>query len=275
MKKKCFLWIVKDSINKIKENPKKIVLAGVIDALFFFVYGFVTAPLLRKLVEYVVLIGTGISENANAMLRGETPTIGSIVANDPHLMQYAQNLLIIYVIVAIVIYIVYNFFHSITWKISSDITGRKIGIYDYMKEFALVNIFWFVAFIIYHILSLHADLQESAFRAMNAVPGNGFRIVITVLLFAIIYFAGISYALIGTVKKGKIKKSFEIGLGKVKSVLPAYVLILAVYFVIKYVLEAIGKYDTRVMFVVGLLTFIPAMTWARVYITSVVENAHS
>ncbi|MBN2111692.1 hypothetical protein JW707_01200, partial [Candidatus Woesearchaeota archaeon] len=219
-KKTCCLWGTNTSLEKLKKNPKKLVLASVFDALFFVAYGFLTAPIFRKLVEYAVLIGTGISQNAASITRGENPTLGSLIANDPQLTQYFQKLLLVYLLAAVVVYIVYVFFHSITWKISSDIAGRKAGMYEYMKDFAILNLFWVALFIVYHLASLYVDLNEAAVRSMQAQPGAVPRIIIAVLFFAGFYFAAVSYTFAGA-RKGKIKKCFAVGIRKFKQILPA------------------------------------------------------
>lgn len=275
-KKTCFLWENNTAIDRIKKNPKKLALSSVIDILFFIVYGFLTAPLFRKLVEYIVIIGTEISQNAASMVRGENPTVGSLIANDSQLTQYFHKLLLVYLILAVVIYLVYVFFHSITWKISSEISGRKIGMYDYLKDFALVNIFWVILFIVYHFVSLYFDLNEAAIRSVQAEPSSFFRIALAVLILFTFYFAAISYALIGKVKKGKIRKSFKIGFKNFRNVLPAYLVVLLVFLILRYILNAVGDYNFVLMIIVGVVTLIPAMTWARVYFTMVVEkNVHT
>jgi hypothetical protein len=271
-KKTCYLFETHNSLERIKKNPKKLVLAGVIDVLFFIMYGFLTAPLFRKLIEYVIIIGTEISQNAASIARGENPTLGSMIAGSPEMTQYFRNMMLVYLLLAIVIYIIYVFFHGTAWKISSDIAGRKIRFYEYLKEFAVVNIFWIILLVVYHLLSLYSDLSDAAARSMQAEPGNVFWIIIAVLYVTTFYFAAISYALIGKVKKGKVKKAFAIGTKNAKQVLPAYLLVLLVFFVLRFVLNEIAEFDFWIMLIIGLFTMIPAFTWARVYFTMVVEK---
>lgn len=268
------LYKAAGAFKKIKNQPKPLILASLCDILFFVAYGFITAPLLRKLVDYVIIIGSMVSEQAASIMRGTNPSIVSIIMDDPQIRQFFNKLILIYLILAVAIYIVYTFFHATAWKLSSDIAGRKNSMYNFMKEFALLNLFWVVLFIVYHFLSLFADLRQSAMQSLKIGASNSFSIAVTILLFVIVYFAFISYTLIGKHStKQKIKKGFYLGIKKIKYILPAYVVIAAVYFVIKYLLEAAARVNFNLMIFVGLFTVIPAITWARVYLMLIVEKA--
>lgn len=259
---------------KVRESPKKLILASICDILFFVVYGFITAPLFTKIVDYIIIIGTMVSESAQGMARGASPTIGSAIVNNPQVRAYFNKLILIYIILAVAIYIVYTFFHGVCWKLSSDIAGRKVRMHKFLKEFAAINIFWILIFIIYHFLSLFADLRQAALQTMEIESANIFGIVIVVLLFVLLYFAFTSYTLVdGKGAKGKIKKSFSIGTRKISQLLPAYVVVAVAYIVLQRLLLVIAGIDYNLMIIAGILTIIPGMTLARVYITLAVEKA--
>lgn len=263
-----------ESLKNIKSHPKELLIAAVCDALFFFAYGFIKAPLYNKITDYIVIIGSVVSESASSMVRGTSTTIGSIIANDPQASSYFNSLILIFAILAFSVYLVYTFFQSVSWKLSHEIAGKKIGIYDFMKEFAPLTLFWFVLFIVYYLLDFFADLRNAALQSVGAEPQNLLGGFATFLVLAIFYFGLISYTLIG---KGttteKIKKSFYVGVKKIKWILPCYAVIAVVYFVLEYILGAIGKANFTAMIIIGLITMIPAITWARVYLINIVEKA--
>ena len=50
-------------------------------------------------------------------------------------------------------------------------------------------------------------------------------------------------------------------------------MIFIIYFALKNLTDYIGQHDVKLMMIVGIFTIIPTMTWARVYLTSVLEKA--
>jgi len=262
------------AFEKVRKNPKNLAFASLSDIVFFAAYGFVTAPLFSKIVDYIIIMGTMVSEESASIARGTNPDISSVIIGNPQIRQYFNRLLIIYIILIAAIYMVYTFFQGISWKLSSNIAGRKARMHSFMREFALLNILWVGLFAVYHFISLFADLRQAAVQSMQLEASNAFGVFASVFLFAILYFAFISYTLIGKhTTKEKIKKAFYLGTRKISNILPAYLVMAAVYFCLKFLLEAFSRVNFSLMVVVGMVTVIPAMTWARVYLTMVTEKA--
>ncbi len=255
-------------------HPKLLFLAALCDALFFFAYGFIRAPLYYKISEYIAIIGSIISESAASMARGTSQTVSSIIANDPAASSYFNSLLLVYAILGFSVYLIYTFFHSVSWKLSYDIRGNKIGMYKFMNEFASLTLFWFVLFTIYYFIDFFAELRQAALQSIGAESQNLLGGVMLFFLIAIFYFGLISYTLIGKgTTFGKAKQSLWVGIRKAHYIIPAYAVIAVVYFVLDYILGRIGAVNFYAMVVVGLLTIIPAMTWARVFLSVIVEKA--
>ena len=263
------------ALKKLKSYPRLLFASALCDALFFFIFGFITAPMYRKITEYIVIIGTAISESASSMLRGQESTINSIIANNPETSAYFNSLLLVYVILAVSVYIIYAFFHSVSWRISFGIAGKKTSMYKFMKEFSLLTLFWFVIFIIYYFIDFFAELRVVALQSMNIEAPNIMGNFATLMIILIFYFSMISYTLIG---KGstwkKIKKSFVIGVKKAKYIVPCYAVIAVVYLILETILDKIAV-NIYAMVIIGLLTMIPAITWARVYLISIIEKIES
>ena len=265
-------WELAKALRKISKNPALFVGAGILDVLFFFVLGFMTRPVNIKIMDYIVIIGTAISEKAPAMTRGES--ISSIIASDYMVGGLAGNLVILFAILAVVSLLVYLFFHGVAWQFSSRIAGRKIHVYKYMKEFLLVNIFWMALYIVYYFISLFADLREASLRSFGMPASNAVAGFSTIFLVVIAYFAVISYTLTGKYKTWeKISRSFSLGVHRAKYILPASAIVFAVIFIFGGLANFASTYGDSLMVAVGVITIIPAMTLGRVYITSVVEKA--
>lgn len=256
------------AFRKIKSAPKKLGIAAFCDIMFFFVYGFVTAPLFNKIVDYVIIIGSIISENVGIITSGTNPSLTSILMENTEIRALFNNLIWIYILLAIVIYMVYTFFQGIAWKMSRDIAEKKDGMYRFMKEFAILNIFWLVLFSIYHLLSLLSDIRMSALKTLQSQTTSAFSVFVTILLIAIVYFAFISYTLIEKkTKENKIKAGFSMGIKKIRQIFPAFAVIAVVFLLLNFILKAASAVSFNIMIIVGVMTVIPAMTWARVYLT--------
>jgi len=264
------------ALKKLKAYPKILLVSALCDVLFFFIFGFITAPLYMKITEYIVIIGTTISESASLLMRGQEATISSIISNNPETSMYFNRLILIYVILAISIYIIYTFFHSVSWRISFSIAGKKTSIYKFMKEFSLLTLFWFAIYIIYYFIDFFSELRMAALQSMNIESQNLFGSFATVIVILIFYFSMISYTLIGKGNtREKIKKSLIIGVKKAKYLIPCYAVIAVVYLILETILDKLATVNVYLMVIVGLLTMIPAITWARVYLISIVEKAES
>ena len=234
--------------------------------------GFITRPINVKVMDYVIIIGTTISEKAPSMMRGES--IGALIAEDFVMTSLFGRLIVLFAILAFSFFLVYVFFHGVVWKLSSKIAGRKMHMYSYMREFLLVNIFLMILFIVYHLLSLYADLRAASFRAFAMPVSGAFANFTIIFLIVIAYFAFISYTLIGKYKTWeKISKSFWLGTHRIKYILPAFAIIAAVIYAFGKLAQLASTAGPGLMFAVGIFTIIPAMTWARIYLTFVVETA--
>jgi hypothetical protein len=269
---KVIVWECIRALRRISKNPSLLVAAGILDVMFFFVLGFITRPINVKIMDYIIIIGTTISEKAPSMVRGES--VIAMIRGDFLMSSLLNRLLVLFVILAFAVFLVYLFFQAVVWKMSSRIAGRKMHIYAYMKEFFLVNIFWMILFIIYHLLSLFAELREASLRPFDIQVSNAFANFTVLLLLVIAYFAFISYTLIGKYRtKDKLRKSFWLGTRRIKYILPAFGLIAAVIYAFGNLAQLALMAGPGLMIAVGIFTIIPAMTWARIYLTFVVEKA--
>jgi len=265
-----------ESLRALKFHPKSLMIAALCDTLFFVIYGFVRAPLFNKISEYIVIIGAAITEGAATLVRGTNPTMSSIIANDQIASAYTNKLIILYAILALSVYLIYTFFHSVSWKMSKDIIGEKIGMYQFIKEFSFLTIFWFALFIVYYIIDFSMELRQAALQSIQAESSIGYwAIAIQVSLFVIIYFGLISYTLIGKHSLGKkLAKSLGLGITKIHYFVPCIALISAIFYMFNFVLIKIGTINPYAMMGVGILTIIPAMTWARIYLNVVSKKVN-
>ena len=165
----------------------------------------------------------------------------------------------------ILLYLIYCVFQSLNWRIVRNLTGSKFTVIEFMKSFFKINILWFallyLGFFFERVIGMLTVLSRKE-------QDTGIIALIIAVLIA--YFAFISYALIG--KKGAIKRSFSSGFKKFLIFVPVYVIVALVFLIINYILIFALQLNYILMVVLGFLLFLPALSWARVFICLIVDK---
>ena len=259
------IGILKQASRIALKNKKWVLLSSFMDLLFFFVYGFATAPIYRKLVEYINVIGSFAGEAIQTATR-ESRSMSTILM-DPAISSYFYDMILLLIILWITVYFLYCLFQAFNWKIALQLTGKKIRYLDYLKKFAVMNILWFVLFIAYYLLGFAIDIRKTIISAvMQTSPSSMLNIILAFFLIIIAYFAVISYV------KISLKKAFFIGKSKIRQLLPS-VLIIAIYIlVLNIILALLTQLNVILAIVLGLILLIPAITFARIYISLITNK---
>lgn len=259
------LSILRQAFRIALKNKKWVLLSSLMDLLFFFAYGFATAPIYRKLVEYINVIGSFAGEAIQTATR-ESRSMSTILL-DPAIKSYFYDMVWLLIILLITVYVLYCLFQAFNWKIALQLTGKKIKYLDYLKKFAMINIIWFVLFVAYYLLGFAIDIRKAIISAvMQISPSSMLNILLTFFLIIIAYFAVISYV------KISLKKSFFIGKSKIRQLLPS-ILIIAIYIlVLNIILALLTQVNVILAIVLGLILFIPAITLARIYISLIIQK---
>lgn len=262
--------VVKEFFNSIKIIKKRkiyLIYTGLSDMTFLVLYGFIIAGI----TNYVYLIGGFISENSGAVLRlyAKSQNLIHFTINQPQIRHYVSRILLL----VSVIYILYCFFQGISWKLSSGMTGKKAKFLAYIKQFCILNLFWFLLFMAYNAFSFLMELGRTVMQRVNPSGVTGSNILLTVTLTVILYFTLISYALIGNESILKVLgKTFAVGIKKIRYILPMYLTIFLFFLILNFILFLTFKIHTNVMIIAGVLLVMPALTWARVFMGLVINK---
>lgn len=257
--------ILKQASRIALKNKKWVLLSSFMDLLFFFVYGFATAPIYRKLVEYINVIGSFAGEAIQTATR-ESRSMSTILM-DPAISSYFYDMILLLIILWITVYVLYCLFQAFNWKIALQLTSKKIRYLDYLKRFAVMNILWFVLFITYYLLGFAIDIRKTIISAvMQTSPSSMLNIIMTFFLVIIAYFAVISYV------KISLKKAFFIGKSKIRQLLPSILLITIYILVLNIILALLTQISVILAIVTGLILLIPAITLARIYISLMIQK---
>ena len=249
------------SIGIFRENLIKISFPLLSDLLLVFIYGFiVTGYIAEVITNEMIRYGFEVSSAKQAYPQG----IFFNEATKPILIRI--SLLILAMI--LITYILFVIFQSFSFWYCRRISKlREKGFFSYFGEFCKVNAFWFGIFVIYNIISYLDGLLS-----MSAGPG----IFLDIFFLAMVYFALISCSMLPEIKGfANIKRSFSLGIKKIDSLLPAYAIVLFVFFVINMVLTLSLRLGNAIFIFIGVFLLMPALSWMRIYFMAVTKSQFS
>lgn len=231
-----------------------------IDLLFFFAFGFFTAPVSARigmiLVNFTAIFSTGL-KNA-----GRSDEMAGILFS-ANTLQLWKSFLGYALLFVLTVYIVYVIFQSFAWFVSMKIAGKKVLIWPFFWKFLLFNLFWFLLFVVYNLVDLIADLSA----VLNNKEFSIISIAGNLFLLLIAYFAVISYVRLN------FKSAFVLGWKKYRQVLPSFLVVFLYFFALNVVLPPLFSVNYYLGAVLGIVLFLPSLVWARVFMILAVEGA--
>ncbi|MBD3361366.1 hypothetical protein GF358_01090 [Candidatus Woesearchaeota archaeon] len=249
----------KKSFFLIKDSFGYFLACIGIDVLFFIALGFFTAPFSAKMRLYLVQIAGFFSQNMQELGRGSFLT----ALFNPETMSLWKLIFWQFLLFLAVMYLVYVVLQSVVWNLSLKLAKKNISYLVYVKKFALVNIFWFVLFILYGLLDLIGDLNQ----ALNPdVRFNFFSVFASFFVLVLGYFVVISYSTL------KVKKSFVIGWKHNNFLFSRYFVVILYFFILNFVLARLAEINYILAVSVGLIFFLPAVAFARVWMAANIQR---
>ncbi|MBU0536718.1 MAG: hypothetical protein KKE20_07155 [Nanoarchaeota archaeon] len=244
-KQSSFLHEIKTTFNIVKQHNINIIFPMISDLLFPITYGFINGYFGVAVLFYLYSLGQAIMSADN----------NAIAPLARRAFFYLLGLLL-------VLYLAYVIFQGISWMYSRRFSGNNIPLKDYLKGFALVNIFWYVIFIFHSSALFIIDYYEISSKALNYI--------LMAVMIVVVYFAVISYTLIG--KRGVIKSCFMIGTKHVLQLGPRVLGALAIIFALNQLLVLISAFSRVLVVILGVFVLLPALTILRIYLHIAVKD---
>lgn len=260
-----------NSVNLIKKSPIKLVYPVLADLVFLLVYGLFSSIIVNRISYYFYSVYELMLENTESfktsfLAGGFFSAIFNVPGADVFIK---KSLLWIFALIAFM-YFSYCFFQAFSWRFSLNFAKKK-RIKEYMKGFFLVNLVWLLFFIAYNIFSLVIGFKKQVVSRYAAVPS--FSIMLLIFAVIVSYFVFISYSLIERYNvRNSLKKTFFLGFKKIKHILPMYLIIFAVFYIIDFVMSYSGNINQKISIAVGIFILLPLFAWARLYVYLVVNN---
>lgn len=247
------------SLKILKNNPKYLVLSMAVDAIFLFVYGLMTGPVFEKLVEQIYSIGMLVAGSAGVLAQEEG--IKQLMSQK-ELTPYLGNMVLLLLLLAVIVYLLYSFAQAINWRTAARLAGKKEQFGDYTMKFFAINALWFSLFSLYYASDLLADLRHTAITQLTQTPAiSVLGILLGCLLGIAGYFAFASYAAMS------IKQGFIVGFRKAKALVPAYLIVVVVSFLLLF---AFAKLNSLAANIIGIVLVLAFFALSRLYMTKIV-----
>ena len=261
---------LKKAVSVLKKDTKKLFYIVLFDLLFFFFYGFFVQTFLNKMLEYVLAMSVFFSQESADVTRASLQKgLLSFVSETPEFAKLFYGFLWAAFLAIISLYIIYVLFQGLSWRTAKV---DKISIYEYIKAFALINIPWFIIFLVIQMasfLTLYLAMVSETLQIY--FPFNAYNGVIIGALIVLVYFAVISYGLIGN-QRILVMRTLYLGIVKVFSIIPKYLLIIVMYIVIFKALDYVLLFNKPLMIGLGVIIVMPAIALTKVYTNLVIKK---
>ncbi len=264
MTRKGFIGNLKDSLIILKKNYRLLWIPILAELLFLILFGFFFGPFRNSIGNNLLSLGD--------MIVNESSNVGSNIWGSVLKSGYFANIIILSAILAFIAYVLYCLFQGFIWRFCFNLTSKREKHLPYIKKFFMVNLFWYVPFILYVIINF--SLTYLDFVGQKFEPSGTFILgeLSNIILIVILYFSFISYALIDKTSVWQsIKKSLYLGTRKVAQLYPL-VIAMILFLVIYMIVGLINLISFWLFLVIAIIVIPLTMIWARIFIKQSVGN---
>lgn len=247
---RTLLTSAKESFFTLFKHPRFLALSAVSDFLFLLLYGFVTAPLVKKIIENLV----GFVQCMAKANSTKSP----------------WTFLFWIVLYLASVYLIFVVFQGVAWWSATRMAVKqRTPIVPYLFRFSKATAPWYLLFVAVHAVSYFTTLAALAAQQTSDLSHTLF---FRTLFFIILAAAFLSYALLPNMKGGAVKKSLFIGV-RLHKTLPLFAVVGVVFYLLNLVLAVLSALLPRQILAVNIFYFIiaalvvfPFLCWARGYL---------
>ena len=192
------------------------------------------------------------------------------LVNIPNPEKPASNALVIlitaFLVLYVLLYIIFSLIQPISWRSAHEITLAKCPYKKIFKHFFKANLFFII---ILAIINLYHDVFFTINKITGIIVINKMFLDISynILLFLFSYIAIISYSTLLNFKASLIfaAKNFF------KLIMPM-ILIALTFIIINYTMIFAATLHPWLTYILGIVLFIPAISFARIYLISITKE---
>lgn len=264
----------KESFKLMKEHKANVALIMLFDIAFLFISFLSWIFISKKVAEnYAILF----QYNSNLQLEEAVNQESlQILSQQLGVMQGAINKILFFLILAIVLVLVYyGFFRALNWLISRNIIEKR-HIFDgfdkrYIWKFYLIVLLWGII-LSSIIFGFGRTIMEQLYFNQSLWNIGIFLAIISLFL----YFMTISFSAFVLEKRvfKSIKDSFLLGIKRFYILIPSFLVILAIAYLVNLILTLLVKINVLwwLVSVIGIFLAVLILAWIRLYVLLVIRK---
>ena len=241
----------KESFFLLFRCPRFLALSALSDVLFLLLYGFVTAPLVQKIIQNLI----GFVQCMTKATKTQNP----------------WTFLFWIVLYVVAVYLIFVLFQGVAWWSATRMAVKKrTALVPYLFRFSKATLPWYLLFVAVHAVSYFTTLAALAAQQTKNLAQPFFFRALFILIAAVAFF---SYAVLPKLKAGAaVRKSLHLFI-RLHKTLPLFVVAGVVFYVLNLALTVVSALAPRQILAVNVLYFIlaalvifPFLCWVRVYL---------
>ncbi len=224
------------------------------DLLFLFLLGLITTPLHELLVTQIINIGAALSHTAYVA--------GSLLQQAllPEARPFFNRAVLFWVSNLVITYFLYAILQGSAWFFCARIARSNKSWRQYVRRFALMNLFWLCVYALLQLADLFFSLQHKFLTLTTQTSiTNVPALLLGVISFILGIIAAFSYAV--TTLSGGLRVSLD-----AHRSIPLLIILSILGLNADALLSVVAKIHPVLLIVVGVIVFLPLLTLARVYI---------
>jgi len=183
------------------------------------------------------------------------------------LQPLAFNMLLLILLLAFSAFFIYALFQGLAWRFSLDLI-KKENLNSYLRKFFFVSLFWFAWFCLYYFFNFLFYFLDTLNKRANASPAS---IITYVFFLLLVYFASISYVLIGYSKK-PVSRSFALGLKKAHYIILPFALFVVCLFLLNFLFALIVSFSYLFGIFFGIVFILPLLALGRILLSFTLKD---
>jgi len=262
-------------ISTVVSKTRLLLYSILFDLLFIISYYIVQNSIRLKIVEYFYAITTTVAQQSGQITRDimDKQSIFSAMQSNPVLSNYLNTFLLLLLLQLLSIFVVYCFFQGICWYLSYKALGEKVNLNKLLRRFIIVNIPVFIILVIQQLISLFIDFNMTVAERKDIAFERTYSSAPLIIIIVTVYFAFIAYSLLGKYSAIKsMKKALYIGIVRFYRMIPCYLAVIVVFWVIDFVLKLLFRISYQLSIIIGVLVLFVLLFWTRIMVKDCVDS---
>jgi len=255
--------VLKKAVVSLKNNPLKFVLCMSLDLLFFIFMAIIYALYFTAILPHFASIVQSFEMIQNQEQIFKLANLNGIISSELKV--------IIFLLVSALFFsfVVFVLIQSQVWRVTFSMKKLKVKWSTHLSVFTVLSLVWFTLIGIIFYIWLRLSIYN--FITKPFIDAATLKYVMLFLLFVVIYFATISFSVLGHIKDVFIK-IYNLGIKNALTTILAFLIIGVLFFVDELIIYSSSFLNTAFSVASGIILLLVSLTFARVYLITFFEK---